>query len=51
MSLPSWGAAVVERSPSAIYMNEGLIVEQGTPDKIFIEPQNERPQAFLSRIL
>jgi polar amino acid transport system ATP-binding protein len=40
-----------EVADRAIYMDEGLIVEQGTPDKIFSEPQNERTQAFLSRIL
>jgi ABC-type histidine transport system ATPase subunit len=28
-------------------MDEGLIVEQGTPHQIFEQPQTERLQAFL----
>jgi polar amino acid transport system ATP-binding protein len=30
-----------------IFMDEGLIVEQGTPHQIFEQPQTERLQAFL----
>jgi polar amino acid transport system ATP-binding protein len=40
-----------EVADRAIYMDEGLIVEEGTPEKIFSEPENERTQEFLSRIL
>lgn len=32
-----------------IFMDGGLIVEQGTPDQVFGNTQNERTQAFLSR--
>jgi ABC-type polar amino acid transport system ATPase subunit len=32
-------------------MDEGVIVEEGTPEKIFADPQNERTRAFLSRII
>ena len=34
-----------------IFMDEGRIVEEGTPDQIFTNPQEERTQAFLSKIL
>lgn len=40
-----------EVADRVIYMDEGLIVEEGTPDGIFGNPQNERTQSFLSRIL
>lgn len=40
-----------EVADRAIYMDEGMIVEEGTPEKIFSDPQNERTQSFLSRIL
>ena len=40
-----------EVADRVIYMDEGLIVEEGTPDQIFSHPQNERTQEFLSRIL
>jgi len=34
-----------------IFMDEGVIVEQGTPDEIFKNPKNPRTQAFLSKVL
>ncbi|HOP12113.1 MAG TPA: amino acid ABC transporter ATP-binding protein [Oscillospiraceae bacterium] len=34
-----------------IYMDEGKIVEEGTPEDIYNNPQNERTKEFLSRIL
>ena len=34
-----------------IFMDEGKIVEQGTPDEIFNHPQNPRLQDFLSKVL
>ncbi len=34
-----------------IFMDEGLMVEEGTPEKIFQEPENNRLKAFLSKIL
>jgi ABC-type polar amino acid transport system ATPase subunit len=34
-----------------IFMDEGVIVEQGTPDQLFNKPQKPRTQAFLSQIL
>ncbi len=32
-----------------IFMNEGVIAEQGTPEQIFENPQQERTKQFLSR--
>ena len=34
-----------------IFMADGYIVEEGTPDEIFTNPKNERTNAFLSRVL
>ncbi len=34
-----------------IYMDGGVIVEQGRPDKIFTRPENERTRRFLARYL
>jgi polar amino acid transport system ATP-binding protein len=34
-----------------IFMDEGVIVEQGPPDQIFSSPRHERTKAFLKRIL
>lgn len=33
-----------------VFMEDGGIVEQGTPEKIFLTPENVRTQAFLKRI-
>ncbi|MBP3360858.1 MAG: amino acid ABC transporter ATP-binding protein [Clostridia bacterium] len=34
-----------------LFMDEGVIMEQGTPDEIFNHPQNPRTQSFLSKVL
>jgi len=34
-----------------LFMDEGKIVEEGTPEQIFGNPRNERTRAFLSKIL
>ena len=34
-----------------IFMDEGRIVEMGTPDKIYDDPDHERTKAFLAQIL
>lgn len=34
-----------------IFMDEGVIQEQGDPNQIFSDPQNPRTQSFLSKIL
>jgi ABC-type polar amino acid transport system ATPase subunit len=35
----------------AIFMDQGLIVEQGSPDKLFSDPKEARTKLFLSQIL
>jgi polar amino acid transport system ATP-binding protein len=35
----------------AVFMDEGLIVEQGPPDQLFNQPKEERTKLFLSQIL
>jgi polar amino acid transport system ATP-binding protein len=32
-------------------MDEGRIMEQGTPEQIFGDPQNDRTKEFLSKVL
>lgn len=39
-----------EFSDQILFLDKGRIVEQGTPDKIFREPQEERTRLFLSKI-
>ncbi len=34
-----------------VFMDEGVIVEQGTPEEIFDHPQSERLQSFLAKVL
>jgi len=34
-----------------VFMDEGMIVEEGTPSQIFDNPQNPRTQSFLSKVL
>ena len=34
-----------------LFMDDGKIVEEGKPEQVFFHPQNERTQAFLSKIL
>jgi len=34
-----------------LFMDGGLILEEGTPDEIFNHPQNPRTQSFLSKVL
>jgi ABC-type histidine transport system ATPase subunit len=33
------------------FLNEGQIEEEGTPEAVFTNPQSERTQRFLSRVL
>ena len=39
-----------EVADRVVYMDEGVIVEQGTPKQVFDLPQKERTQSFLSRV-
>ena len=34
-----------------VMMDEGIVVEEGTPDRVFSHPAQERTKAFLSKIL
>jgi len=34
-----------------VFMEEGAITEQGTPEKVFTQPEMERTQLFLSQVL
>ena len=34
-----------------VFMDQGQIVEEGTPDQFFSNPRNERTRLFLSQIL
>ncbi|MDD6735298.1 MAG: amino acid ABC transporter ATP-binding protein [Clostridiales bacterium] len=34
-----------------LFMDEGRIMEEGTPEEIFTNPKNERTRAFLSKVL
>ena len=36
-------------STRVVFMDKGVIAEQGTPDEIFLHPQQERTKQFLSR--
>ena len=38
-------------SNRVVFMDKGVIVEEGPPDQIFTNPQNERTKEFLSRYL
>lgn len=40
-----------EVSDRAIFMDEGVIVEEGTPEDMFTRPSHERMKAFLARVL
>ena len=34
-----------------MFINEGVIAEEGTPQEIFTSPKSQRLQEFLSRVL
>ena len=40
-----------EMSTRVIFIDQGIIQEQGSPEQIFTRPQNERTQLFLSKVL
>jgi ABC-type polar amino acid transport system ATPase subunit len=40
-----------EMADKVIFMDQGVIAEQGTPEEIFVNPQNPRTKVFLRRIL
>ena len=40
-----------EVASRVLFMDQGIIMEQGKPSDIFTNPQNERTQSFLSKVL
>lgn len=40
-----------EVSNRVLFLEDGVILEEGTPDEIFNHPQNERLQSFLAKVL
>lgn len=40
-----------EMADRVVFMDDGQIIEEGTPEQIFTTPQQERTKAFLSKIL
>ena len=40
-----------EVASRVLFMDQGVIMEQGKPDELFSNPQNERTQSFLSKVL
>lgn len=40
-----------EVSDHVLFMDQGIIMEEGSPEQIFNSPQNERTQAFLKKVL
>ena len=34
-----------------IFMDDGMLIEEGTPEQIFTAPREKRTQSFLSKIL
>ncbi|MFF2889111.1 amino acid ABC transporter ATP-binding protein [Paenibacillus sp. NPDC057967] len=40
-----------EVADRVIFMDQGIIIEEGPPKEIFTNPKNERTQAFLSKVL
>ena len=40
-----------EAADRVVFMDGGLVIEQGTPEQVIDNPQHERTRAFLSRFL
>ena len=40
-----------EVASRVLFMDQGIIMEQGTPAELFGNPQNERTKSFLSKVL
>ena len=40
-----------EAADRVVFMDGGVIVEQGTPDEVLVNPQHLRTRAFLNRVL
>ena len=40
-----------EVATRVVFMDEGIIMEENTPQEIFNNPQNERLKSFLAKVL
>ena len=40
-----------EVASRVVFMNNGIILEDGTPEEIFTNPKEQRTKEFLSRVL
>ena len=40
-----------EVADRVLFIDEGIVMEEGTPDEIFSNPKNERTKSFLSKVL
>jgi polar amino acid transport system ATP-binding protein len=40
-----------EVGDTAVFMDEGVVVESGKPREVFANPRHERTKAFLSKVL
>ena len=40
-----------EVASRVLFMDQGVVMEQGKPEDLFSNPQNERTQSFLSKVL
>ena len=40
-----------EVASRVLFMDQGVVMEQGKPDELFSNPQNERTKSFLSKVL
>ena len=40
-----------EVGDSLVFMDEGLVIEEGSPRDVLANPQHERTKAFLSKVL
>ncbi|MFS0576459.1 amino acid ABC transporter ATP-binding protein [Sporosarcina sp. 179-K 3D1 HS] len=40
-----------EMGDRVLFMDEGMLIEEGKPDEIFVNPKHERTKAFFSKVL
>ena len=40
-----------EVADKVVFMDNGIILEEGSPEEIFNDPKNERTRQFLSRVI
>ena len=40
-----------EVADRVVFMADGHVMEEGTPEKVFDNPQNERTKAFLDKVI